>query len=123
MNPNYHRQLQDARRRVARNRLAVQRDLLRVSQSVQQKMNARLQSQRHPLVLLLGAVGLGVVVSRLLANLSGNGNGWEPALFRWAKIQLRSGFWQQLLQMWNDWRHPQDAEDSSDGDQQPEAAS
>ena len=123
MNPNYHRELQQARRRIARNRLAVQRDLLGVTQSVQHQVNAHLQSQRHPLALLLGAVGLGVVVSRLLSNFSGTNNGWEQTLFRWAKTQLRSGFWRHLIQLWSDWRHPQDEDDSSDSDDQPEAAS
>ena len=96
MNAQQHRELQQARQRIARNRLALQGDALRLSDAVQGKLNVRWQSQRHPLAMLIGAAGLGMIASRLLSNLSG-GQGWEQTLFRWAKSNLGGNFWRELL--------------------------
>ena len=96
MNAHHHRQLQQARQRIARNRRVLQGDAQRLSQIVQARLNWKLQSQKHPLAMLLGAVGLGVVASRLLSSFS-SGQGWEQSLFRWAKRRLGGNFWRQLL--------------------------
>lgn len=90
----------------------VQGDALRLSQIFQTKLNWQLQSQKHPLAMLLGAVGVGVVASRLLANLSG-GQGWEQTLFSWARNNLSGSFWRQVLEMV--WPHRNDDnEDEAD---------
>ena len=96
MHAQQHRELQQARQRIARNRLALQGDALRLSGAVQEKLNVKLQSQRHPVLMLLGAAGVGMIASRLLSNLSG-GHGWEQTLLRWAKSKLGSRFWRELL--------------------------
>ena len=98
MNPEYHRQLREARQRIARNRRAIQSDLVRTSTAWQAKLNWKLQSQKHPVAMLIGAAAVGAVASRLVSRFAG-GRGWEQSLFNWAKANIGSRFWKQLLNL------------------------
>ena len=97
MDAQHHRQLQQARQRIARSRRAAQGDVLRLSQTIQTGLNLRLQSRKHPVAMLLGAASVGVAVSRTISNLSG-GRGWEQTCFRWAKSSLCDR-WPDVLKM------------------------
>ena len=98
MDVQYHRELQQARQRIARNRRVLQGDALRLSHNVQAKLNWRLQSQKHPLIMLLGAVAVGVVASRLVSSVAGSRD-WRRTLFRWATRRLDGNLWRNLLKM------------------------
>jgi len=89
--------MQEARRRIARNRRALERDALRLARFAEAKLNWRLQSQERPLTMLLGAVGIGMLVSRLLSSL-GQRQGWEPSLFRAAVGKIGPSFWKQVIE-------------------------
>ena len=121
MNVQHHRELQQARQRIARSRRAVQGDMSRVFESAKNKLNVRLQSQKHPLMMLLGATAVGIVLSRILSKLSGN-QGWERTLFRWARANIGRRFWRQLLDMlMTKFRGGSDDDDQDDDDEQDAA--
>ena len=89
--------MQQARRRIARNRRALQRDALRASHQVRDAIDWRLQSQERPGAMLLGAVGVGMVASRLMSSIPSR-QGWEKWLFDLATSNMTGRFWRQLAE-------------------------
>ena len=96
MNAQQFQQLQDARRRIARSRQMAERDALRLSQQIGSKINLRLQSQRHPVAMMLGAAAAGMAASRLLSSVAGGAA--ESGVFSFVKQYLRPAVWKEMLQ-------------------------
>jgi hypothetical protein len=94
----HHHRMQQARRRIARNRRSLERQTLRLSHRAQSKIDWRLPSQRHPIAMLLGAIGVGMIASRLLSAAPAGG-AWKEWLFRLTSGNLNASFFKQVFDL------------------------
>lgn len=89
MNPRYHQRLQHARARIARSRRRVDRDATRLAMRAQLAFDWRSLITRRPLMLLAGAVGVGLAASAWMTR-SGN---WP----QWLSAGAGSSLWKEII--------------------------
>lgn len=101
MNAQYQRRIEHTRRRIDRNRRTLQRNGLRTVHCVQRTLDWRLQAERRPLPLLLGAAGAGMLASRVLSAL--DRRRVEAWLFELAASGVGGRAWKRLADKLIDW--------------------